>query len=402
MNNLNTLLEDASADVPHDAFEVDGVISVGRSRVRRRRTVAGLAVAAVVGLGAVLVVPGGGSGDDDEPATPPQVRVLTLDDAVAAEPGRDYQVLGEFTAHSTGEKMTGDFVRAVLPDGTAVLQRYPHGLDAASEIALVGTGGTQAVAAPRSLANFLGTTDRELAFGDDVDGLWLLDRTTLQWRQVGRSLDLNEPVQPLTSQNGHLFIGGAPTSEAPTRPIYDVDLGAGTSAVVARGGYVAANDGRVAWTSGYDVPVGTVTVRDLRGGTSEFDPHTGDCLAKGIGLTAQRIVVMTNCDGAADDEYNDIVTRVDVFDLDGHPLARISGADDMGPVRMSDRFLTLSTWSGEREGTYTYDLATERFLRVTDEMSGLAGNETGSGPTVVWEKRLDGETGATYVVAQMR
>ena len=35
-------------------------------------------------------------------------------------------------------------------------------------------------------------------------------------------------------------------------------------------------------------------------------------------------------------------------------------------------------------------------------MSGLAGSETGVGSTLVWEKRLDGDSGATYVVAQMR
>ena len=35
-------------------------------------------------------------------------------------------------------------------------------------------------------------------------------------------------------------------------------------------------------------------------------------------------------------------------------------------------------------------------------MSGLAGNETGVGSTVVWEERLDGDSGATYVVAEMR
>ena len=74
----------------------------------------------------------------------------------------------------------------------------------------------------------------------------------------------------------------------------------------------------------------------------------------------------------------------------------------MGPVRMSDRYLTLANWDDAAQGTYTYDLETGQFLRVTDSMSGLAGNETGVGTTVVWEERLDGETGARYVVAQMR
>ncbi len=83
-------------------------------------------------------------------------------------------------------------------------------------------------------------------------------------------------------------------------------------------------------------------------------------------------------------------------------MVRITGDDDAGPFRMTDRFLTLSTWSEEQEGTYTFDLETERFLRVTKEMSGLAGNETGAGMTVAWAERLDGDSGARYVVAEMR
>ena len=70
-----------------------------------------------------------------------------------------------------------------------------------------------------------------------------------------------------------------------------------------------------------------------------------------------------------------------------------SPATTSGPVRMTDRYLTISSWEEDRAGTYTYDLATGSFLRVTKAMSGLAGSETGVGSTLVWEKRLDGDTG---------
>jgi hypothetical protein len=69
---------------------------------------------------------------------------------------------------------------------------------------------------------------------------------------------------------------------------------------------------------------------------------------------------------------------------------------------MTDRFLTISSWKASEAGTYTYDLATGRFLKVQDAMSGLAGRETGNGSTLVWERPLDGDRGATYVVARMR
>jgi hypothetical protein len=407
MNQLTTLLEDASAHVPAEPFELDAIVSTGRSRVRRRRVVAGLATAAVIGLGAALVVPGaGGDGGDNEPTGPtPHVRVLTLDDAVPAEPGRDYQVLGEFTAHSADHALTGDFVRGVLPDGTVVVARYPDGRMSTSEVALVGPGGTQVVPAPAGIGNYLGWVDGNPVF-DGNDGLALLDRASQQWRQLpGTGLvDGNATVQPLMSADGHLYVGEAPTAGDDTRPLLDVDARAGTATELAAGGHVAGHDGVVAWTDRYDGAVREVTVREPDGSTTSFDPHSDGCVAHGIGVTADRVVLLTNCrDTAGDYEYTDVITRIDVFDLDGTPLTRIEAdGEDQGPVRMSDRYLQLSQWSGDRAGSYTYDLESGRFLRVTDALSGLAGNETGVGSTVVWEERLDGDSGATYVVAQMQ
>lgn len=398
MNNLHTLLEDASSDVPVEAFELDAIVSSGRSRVRRRRAVGGLALAAVVGLGAALVVPGGSGDGDHQPTSPPQVRVLTLDDASQAEPGRDYQVLREFTAHQTDAAMTGVFVRAVLPDGTIVAQRHEP-----AQVVLIAGPEARGVEMPPTLGNYLGATDRELVFGSDRDTLWMLDRASLQWREVGRLLDVNQDIQPLTGQDGRVFVAGSAFAEESSRPILSIDTATGQATEVARGGNVAAAAGRVAWTDVYDAPTRTVTVRDEQGALTTFDPHTGECVTKGLGMTAQRIVLMSNCqDEAGDSERTDIVTRVDVFDLDGDPLTRIESDDYFGPVRMSDRYLTLPMWEGERGGTYTYDLETERFLHVEDTLSSLVGRETGSGSTLVWEKRLDGGSGATYVVAQMR
>ncbi len=405
MNHLNDLLDDVSAEGPVDRLDLDDVITAGRSRVRRRRAGAGIAAAAVVGIAAVFVLPGGG-GNEPQPTGPPQVSVLTLDDAAAAEEGRDYDVLQKFTAHSTDEAMTGDFVRGVLPDGDVVLQRYPNGIDGRSEVVVVGADGTTVIKTPAGIGNYLGAGDRYLVFGG-VDGLGLLmiDKENGDVRGLveNGTLDTNTPAQPLTAPGGHTYIAGAARFGDDLRPIFDVDLNLAPPTEIARGGHVASYAGRVAWTDRYDAPVRTVTLRDQSGGTTSFDPHTGDCVEKGVALTAQRVVVTTNCnDRAGDSEYTDIVTRVDVFDLDGNPLTRIIDEDGFGPVRMSDRFVTLSSWEGGRAGTYTYDLETGQFLRMTEAMSGLAGNETGSGSTVVWEEQLDGDNGATYVVAQMR
>ncbi len=404
MNHLSDLLDDISSEAPIDHLDLDDVIGAARSRVRRRRVVAGIAAAAVVSLTAAVVIPGDG-GSEQAPAEPPQVSVLTLDDAVEADASRDYRVLHQFMAHSTDQEMSGAFVRGVLPNGTVVLSRYENGPGGPTEIVLVEPDGDRAVAAPAGVVNYLGATDNEIVFGSDNRGLWVLGIADLRWRHILEHTDVsaNQTVQPLTGSDGHVYIAASAWEDQEARTIYDVDLAAGRATEFVRGGDVAAYGGRVAWTDAYDAPVRTVTVQDQPGGSTSFDPNTGDCVGKGIGITSQRVVLMTNCnDGAGDSEYTDVITRVDVFDLDGNPVVRITDDDDAGPLRMTDRFLTLSTWSEEQEGTYTFDLETERFLRVTKEMSGLAGNETGVGSTVVWEERLDGETGATYVVAEMR
>ena len=292
----------------------------------------------------------------------------------------------------------------MLPDGTVIAARYPNGPDQPTEFALFGPEGTRAVEAPLGVVNYLGATDRELVFGSQDRGLWVLGLADLRWRHILEDTDVssNLTVQPLTGRDGHIYVAGSASEGEKARTIYDVDLTSGQATEFVRGGDVAAYDGRVAWTDAFAAPVRTVTVRDQAGDTSSFDPHTGDCIGVGLGITDQRVVLMSNCDeGAGEAEYNDVVTRVDVFDLEGNPLARITD-DEMGPVRMADRYLTLTSWTGDGEGSYTYDLQTERFLRVTEKMTGLAGNETGIGSTVVWEEQLDNESGARYVVAEMQ
>ena len=407
MNDLNTLMRTASAQAPPDRIDPDTLLRAGRSRVRRRRVVAGVSVAAAAALvaGIPMVL--------DSPYRSPQPlgrpgQVLTLADATAARSGVDYEVLRTFTAHSTDSSLDGDFVRGVLADGTIVVQSYPHGIDGASRITLVGADGSRPVDAPASLGNYLGATPTAVVFGGDVNGVWTLDLATLTWLQTleGEDLDTNSPAQPLSATQGrptevHLAAGAIANDD--TRAILTGTLGERSAARLATGGDVAAFGDHVAWTASYDAPNDRVFVRD--GGTLEktsFDPGTGRCDQKDLGLTSDRVVVMVNCaDAGQGATETDVVDRIDVFDLTGKAVARITGAD-LGPVRMTDRFLTISSHKSGEAGTYTYDLATGRFLKVEDSISGLSGGETGTGSTLVWQRRLDGGRGATYVVAQMR
>ena len=404
MNDLTTLMHQASDQAPPDRVDVDALLRAGRSRVRRRRVVAGVAVAAVAGVVAGVPVLFDAPTDTAQPTGRPG-QELRLTDATPAQPGIDYDVLSTFTAHSTDSSLDGEFVRGVLADGTVVVQSYPRGIDAASRITLVGPDGSRPVDAPRSLGNYLGATPTAVVFGADVNGVWALDLVSLDWRQTleGRDFDTNAPAQPLTATQGRpteVHLARAADQEH-TRAIYAATLGERDGSELATGGDVAAFGSHVAWTASYDAPNDRVFVRDEATGTkTSFDPHTGRCDQQDIGLTADRVVVMVNCAHAGGEQSEtDIVDRIDVFDLTGKAIARITG-EELGPVRMTERFLTIASWKRSAAGIYTYDLATGRFLRIEDAMSGLAGRETGSGSTLVWERPLE-DDGATYVVAQM-
>lgn len=409
MNELNTLMRRASEQAPPDRIDPDALVRAGRSRVRRRRVVAGVSVAAAAAL--VAGIPMALDSHDRSPqplGQHGQVQVLTLADATPARSGVDYDVLRTFTAHSTDSTLEGDFVRGVLADGTIVVQSYPHGIDGASRITLVAADGSRPVDAPASLGNYLGATPTAVVFGGDLNGVWTLGLGTLTWRQTleGEDFDTNSPAQPLSATQGrptevHLAAGAIADHDA--RDLFTATLGERSASRLATGGDVAALGDHVAWTASYDAPNDRVFVRDE--GTLEktsFDPGTARCDQKDLGLTSDRVVVMVNCaDAGQEGSETDVVDRIDVFDLTGKPVARITG-DDLGPVRMTDRLITISSHKSGEAGTYTYDLATGRFLEVEDSVSGLAGRETGSGSTLVWERRLDDDRGATYVVAQMR
>jgi hypothetical protein len=408
MNDLDTLLRAATEQAPPGHIDPQALVRAGRSRVRRRRAIAGVAVVAVVGmLGGVATLAGRGPDPEHQAAAQPG-RTLTLADATDAQSGTDYQVLDTFTAHSTDKTMTGQFVRGVLPDGTIVVQSYPDGRDGASRISLVGAGGNPTVEAPGSLENYLGSTVHSLVFSDARLGFWLLDLRTREWTRAlqGHDFDSNVSGQPLTTTSGRpgeVFLEASKFADEHSRKIFAADLDRRAVSEIAKGGDVAAFGDHVAWTATYDAPNDRVVVRDrATGKDTSFDPGTGACDQKDLGITADRVVVMVNCaDAGAEQTETDVVDRIDVFDLAGRPLARITG-DELGPVRVTDRFLTVSSWKQGQAGTYTYDLDSGRFLKVEASMSGLTGEETGSGSTLVWQRRLDGDSGATYVVAAMR
>ena len=183
-------------------------------------------------------------------------------------------------AHATGDTRIGDFVRGVLADGTVISAALPERPGPADRDRAVRARGNPHGRGPRGVVNYLGATDRELVFGSQDRGLWVLGIADLRWRHILEDTDVssNQTVQPLTGSDGHVYIAGSASEGEKARTIYDVDLTSGQATELVRGGDVAAYGGRVAWTDAFAAPVRTVTVQDQAGGTTSFDPNTGDCV----------------------------------------------------------------------------------------------------------------------------
>lgn len=409
MNDLSTLLRDAAHDSPADGFDVTAVVRAGRSRVRRRRLAVGVAALTTVGL--IAAIPLGiaqldGTGEltpSDSPGRP-----LALADAVPAVPGKDYTQVATFAA-GDGSRLTGQFVRGVLPDGRIVVQRYPDGGDRPSQVGIAVDGETR-WAETAMLMNYLGTAGGEVLFSGSLEnrsdvlaeGLLALDADTLTWRRVtSRMLDTNQHAQPVTApQGGAAYFGQGVMAGVRTQPIFRVDLTSGAVTQARVAGNVAQLDGSVVWTERFNAPNDTVTLDAVDRAPSSFDPETGDCAQKDIALTRTRIVLMLNC-ASSDPESTDVVDRIELFTHDGAKLWTLD-AQELGPVRVGDRFVTISSWKRDEQGTYAYDLATDRFLRLTDSMSSFTGNETGAGNVIVWQQPVDGRRSTEYVVARMK
>lgn len=384
MNDLRTLLRDATAHPGPDHFDADLLLRTGKGRVRRRRVAALTGTAAVVAvLAAVPFALSGGRGPEAGPAQEPGLR---LGDATRAVPGEDYTVVRTFAASSTDQKLSGEFVRGVLPDGTTVLDVYDGPVDRPGQVALVRQDGTfeSLTSRPADAGNYLGLAGRSLIYGSNTDGLWTLDRDDQRWERLrpgSTRVDGNTPAEPLH-----------PAHATPAE----------VADVLDDGNLVGWSGDLVATTSAADRPTGRITVRDhATGSTTAFDPGT-DCLPRRLGVTPAGVVVLgVSCaDKPGDTDYSDVVDHVLVFDRAGERTATIVG-ETLGPVRVTDRFVTISSRARGEAGTYVYDLSRGRLLKVQDGDSFLSGDETGSGDYLAWQ-RGTGEGTAEYVVARMR
>jgi hypothetical protein len=147
------------------------------------------------------------------------------------------------------------------------------------------------------------------------------------------------------------------------------------------------------WTDSTNGAAGLVHVRDLATGEEHsFDPRTGEkCNVLSFGATDDRVVMSEYCGTYADGVRDD---RVQILSTSGGQVVTIqdNGIDGAlaGPV---NNLVTVTSYDPGGEGTYVYDLATDRFLRISDAVSSYGVWAAAPNGELSWSTPLNGRRG---------
>lgn len=434
VNELKSLLRETAADAPPDVLDAEAVLRGGRARVRRRRWAVaggGAVVAAAVVAGSSLVWPA--PPDLDAAGVPaPAAPTLQLADAREAVAGRDYEILASHTNENL-DRDNGQYFDGVTDDGLVLFRDGPRLDQMRTRYALLdpatgerdwlpesGVEQTQTVAVELS-------EDRLVLLG--VEGrsrltAWVFDRarrtwTTTTWPGLPRVDFPRGSVGP----DGRLYLGVAGTRGAPppggwpTGPdgeADDADAAGDTYRLVSVSltdaadvrdeelvvGDVAFTDSAMVWTDATNGDSGRVHVRDLTTGEERaFDPRSGErCNLLSFGATRDRVVLGQYCGTYADGVRDD---RVQVLSTDGDQVVTLQDHDIDGGLVGSGDVVTVRSYQRGLSGTYVYDLETDRFLRLSDAVSGY----TLGGPTpaghVLWDEPVNLRRGAEQHVGRL-
>jgi hypothetical protein len=167
-------------------------------------------------------------------------------------------------------------------------------------------------------------------------------------------------------------------------------------------GSFAFTDHSMVWTDSTNGDSGRVHVRDLASGREHvFDPASGEkCNLLSFGATDDRIVMGEYCGTYADDVRDD---RVQVLDTQGHQVVTLQGSSIDGALT-SDAgagLVTVTSREPGATGTYVYDLGSDRFLRISEDVSSW---DT-SGPTpagqFLWNTPVNRGRGMTEYLGEL-
>ena len=446
VNELRALLRDNIASAPPDDADLSTVLSRGR-RLRRRRQltlVGGTAVAAVTVTTLAVLAPFGGTGADgtglaDEPPTP-DAPTIRLADAEPAVEGRDYDVLATHTNENL-DRRNGQYLDGVTDDGLILFTDGPRGVHHTVRRALMDPvtqeknwlpqppGNSNMELWPIDLgAERLVFTGVRYGGGDHSELVGMVfDRQAGTWQRLTwPGLGNVEDFAPgVVGPDGRLYVrapatqggpppGGWPTdesgeaddSDAPgdTYHLWSVSL---TDPNDVRDeqlsvGDVAFSGTLMVWTDGTNGDAGMIHTRDLASGEEHsFDPKTGErCNLLNFGVSANRIVMSQYCG-----DYGDVRDdRVQILSTDGRQVVTLQDDGVEGRVSSSGDSSVVTIQSALRDapGTYVYDLAGNRLLRVSDEHSSWSSDGWMHGGLFQWNTPVNDNHGATQHLAEWR
>lgn len=419
----------------------------GRRRVRRRRNVAigaaAFATAGIVGAGAVLQAGGGGTEIAGEPPAP-DAPTLTLADATTAVAGRDYRELASYTNDDL-DSDNGQYLDGMTTDGLVLFRDGPRADQRYPRFALLdpATGTkdwlprlpdvTQNQTTPGALGE-----DRLVLLGYEedptasTDGFlvrlvaFVFDRNDRRWSTVSwPALPAVESPSALVGPDDRLYVrtpatrpgpppGGWPVgpdgeaedadAEGETNHLWSVSL---TDPADVRDegldvGDVAFTATAMVWTDSRNGDAGRIHVRDLATGAEHsFDPRSGErCNLLSFGAAGDRIVMGQYCgtyDGGVRDD------RVQIVSTDGRQVVTLQGSGLDGGLVPGSGVVTVTAYGDEADGTYVYDLAGDRLLRVSDRISSWASTTGPAGglSRFSWMTPVNRNDGATQHIGEL-
>ncbi|WP_435743205.1 hypothetical protein [Nocardioides sp. SYSU DS0663] len=447
VKDLQELMHQSVAAPPPDRLDVSDLVREGRRRARRRRTAAvggvGAVAAAVAAVAVTAIVwpQDLGTGDDGTAGRPPapDAPTLRLSDAERAVEGRDLQVLTSYTNENLNRD-NGQYFDGVTADGMVLFRDGPRADQPRPRFALLEPTTGEKEWLPDLPANPSQTWPVELG----RDRLVLLagqggmqgklvahvyDRRARQWVSTSwpelPGLDYPDGT---VGPDGRLYVrapasrgrppaGGWPIgedgeaddadAEGDTYDLWSVSLTDGSDARDEQlsVGEVAFTEDSLIWTDRTNGDPGAVHVRNLATGEEDaFDPRTGErCNLLSFGAFGDRVVLGQYCgtyDGGVRDD------RVQVLSTDGEQVVTVQDSGLDGGLATAGTsgaggVVSVTVHEGQHAGAYAYDLATGRFLRLSDAVSmwGLGGPVPEG--QVLWHTPTNQRRGATQWLGRL-
>jgi hypothetical protein len=416
VNDLTDLMRQNVAAPPPDHLDLDALVGAGRRRIRKRRaSVGGFVSVMVAGAVAAAAIGWPGSSGKAQPAErpTPDAPTIRLADAEQAVPGRDYRVVTSYT-NTNLDRDNGQYFDGVTDDGLVLFRDGPRMDQLYPRFALLDPGSGEKdwlpdlkIGQTQTLPVFLGT-DRLILL--TVAGAFegrlvahVFDRGTRQWTTMkwpGLPEDVDQ-YGAVMGPDGRLYVrvpasrGQVPEGGWPTGPdgeaedadadgdSYELWSLSTTDGSDVRDEQITVGDfaftgSSLVWTDSTDGDAGMIHVRDVETGEEHsFDPHAGErCNLLSFGATEDRIVLGQYCGTYAEGGRDD---RMQILTTDGDQVVTIQddGIDGGIAGNGPNEVVTVTSYGGDRGGTYVYDLGTDSFVRLTDGVSKFG---VGGGP----------------------